>query len=142
MSWSAASARSGTCAELRVQTILVDNASTDATVPWVRDSHPSVDLVELPENVGMAARDHGLSRARAQLTMFLDSDAALTPGALPAMVEAMEHNPEWGLIGPRLVATTGACSSRAAAFRRRSFHSSAGPRCPHWGRTRPRFGGI
>jgi GT2 family glycosyltransferase len=104
------------CAELRVQTILVDNASTDATVPWVRESHPSVDLVELPENVGTEARDHGLSRARAQLTMFLDSDAALTPGALPAMVEAMEHNPEWGLIGPRLVGDDGSLQLSCRRF--------------------------
>jgi GT2 family glycosyltransferase len=35
--------------------------------------------------------------------MFLDSDAALTPGALPSMVGALDEHGEWGLIGPRLV---------------------------------------
>jgi GT2 family glycosyltransferase len=90
-------------AELPVQTILVDNASTDGTVSWVRGSHQSVEVIELSENIGTIARDHGLRRTRGRLTMFLDSDAALTTGALPAMVEAMDRNPEWGLVGPRLV---------------------------------------
>jgi GT2 family glycosyltransferase len=62
-----------------------------------------VTIVELPENVGVAARDHGLRRARGRYTMFLDSDAALTDGALPAMVRALDEHPTWGLIGPRLV---------------------------------------
>ena len=86
-----------------VQTILVDGASTDGTVGWVRDRHPAVEIVELDHNPGLAAREFGLRRARADLIMFLDSDAALTPGALPRMVEAMGEHPDWGLIGPRLV---------------------------------------
>jgi N-acetylglucosaminyl-diphospho-decaprenol L-rhamnosyltransferase len=94
-------------AELPVQTILVDNASTDGTVPWVRRSHPSVEVIELSKNIGTIARDHGLRRARGRFTMFLDSDAALTAGALPVMVEAMERNRGWGLIGPRLVGDDG-----------------------------------
>src|SRR5436305_14684591 len=35
--------------------------------------------------------------------MLLDSGAALTPGARPAMVAALEANPAWGLLSPRLV---------------------------------------
>jgi GT2 family glycosyltransferase len=90
-------------AGMPVEVILVDNASTDDTVAWTRDRHPEVEVVELPENVGVAARDHGLRRGRGRYTMFLDSDAALTAGALPAMVQAMDANPGWGLVGPRLV---------------------------------------
>jgi GT2 family glycosyltransferase len=90
-------------AGLPVETFLVDNASTDGTREWVRSAHPEVTLVELPRNVGVAARDHGLRRAKAPFSMFLDSDAALTPGALESMVAAMERNAGWGLIGPRLV---------------------------------------
>jgi N-acetylglucosaminyl-diphospho-decaprenol L-rhamnosyltransferase len=90
-------------AEVPVQVILVDNDSTDGTVDWVRRHEPSVEVVELAENVGVAARGSGLERARGELTMFLDSDAELTEGALPKMIEAFERNPDWGLIGPRLV---------------------------------------
>jgi GT2 family glycosyltransferase len=103
-------------AEFQVQTILVDNASTDGTVPWVRGTYPSVEVVQLAENIGMVARSHGLRRARGRLTMFLDSDAALTPRALPAMIEAMDRNPEWGLIGPRLVYDDGALQFSCRRF--------------------------
>lgn len=90
-------------AGMAVQVILVDNASTDGTQEWVRAQHPEVDLVELPENIGVAARDQGLRRALGRYTMFLDSDAALTANALPTMVAALDAHPEWGLLGPRLV---------------------------------------
>jgi GT2 family glycosyltransferase len=86
-----------------VETILVDNASTDDTRDWVRREHPDVQLVALPANIGVAAREHGLRRAGGRLLMFLDSDAALTDGALPAMVSALDEHPDWGLIGPRIV---------------------------------------
>jgi hypothetical protein len=90
-------------AGMPVQVVLIDNASTDDTVPWARKNLPEVEIIELDENLGVAARQYGLERARAPLTMFLDSDAALTAGALPAMVAALDQHPDWGLIGPRLV---------------------------------------
>lgn len=94
-------------AELACETILVDNASTDGTPEWVRDRHPDVGLVRLERNLGVAARRYGLDQARGRYAMFLDSDAALTPGALPAMVEALDAHPSWGLLGPRLVGDDG-----------------------------------
>ena len=90
-------------AAVETETIVVDNASTDDTIEWARREHPEARLVELDRNVGVAARQDGLAIARGELIMFLDSDAALTDGALPRMVTAMEENPGWGLIGPRLV---------------------------------------
>jgi GT2 family glycosyltransferase len=85
------------------ETILVDNASTDDTVPWVRAEHPEVELIELDENRGVGARHLGIERARGRYTMIIDSDAALTPGALPTMVQALDENPAWGLVGPKLL---------------------------------------
>ena len=85
------------------EAIVVDNASTDETVEWVRREHPQARVVELERNVGVAAREDGLAVARGDLVMFLDSDAALTEGALPRMVAAMDEHADWGLVGPRLV---------------------------------------
>ena len=99
-----------------VETILVDNASTDDTREWVRAHHPQTTVIELDENIGVAARDHGLRRVQSPYAMFLDSDAALTPGALPALVEALERNPSWGLVGPRLVYDDGAVQPSCRRF--------------------------
>jgi GT2 family glycosyltransferase len=92
-----------THAGVQTETVLVDNASTDGTAEWVHENHSDVEVIELRENIGVAARQHGLERAHGRYTMFLDSDAALTPGALPSMVSALDDHAGWGLIGPRLV---------------------------------------
>jgi GT2 family glycosyltransferase len=103
-------------ARVSTQVILVDNASKDDTREWVRAAHPDLTVVELERNIGVAARQEGLARARGRFTMFLDSDAALTAGALPAMVDALDRNPDWGLVGPRLVYEDGGLQLSARRF--------------------------
>lgn len=90
-------------AEVAFEVILVDQASTDGTAEWAREAHPEAKVVRLERNEGLAGREHGLSRARGRYTLFIDSDARLTAGALPTMVRALDEHPEWGLVGPRLV---------------------------------------
>lgn len=96
--------------------ILVDNGSTDDTLEWVARAHPWVEVVALPENEGEAARNHGLELVRSPYTMWLDSDAALTPGALPTLVDALERHPGWGLVGPRLVHDDGTLQRSCRRF--------------------------
>jgi len=83
--------------------LLVDNGSTDGTAEAVAAAFPAAEVVRLPRNVGIAARNEGLRRAYGRLRMFLDSDARLTPGALPELVSYLDAHPEVGLVGPRLV---------------------------------------
>ena len=103
-------------AAMAVRTIVVDNASRDDTLAYVRANHPAAELVELGENIGVAGREHGLARVRSRYAMFLDSDAALTAGALPAMVAALDEHPAWGLIGPRLVYDDGSTQPSCRRF--------------------------
>jgi N-acetylglucosaminyl-diphospho-decaprenol L-rhamnosyltransferase len=103
-------------AGVAVQVVLVDNASEDDTRSWVEREHPEVELVALARNLGVAARERGLQRAQGLYTMFLDSDASLTAGALPAMVDALEQHPAWGLIGPRLVHEDGSLQLSCRRF--------------------------
>lgn len=103
-------------AGLPVETIYIDNASDDGTCEWLRAERPDVQVVALEENVWDSARNPGLERARGRYTMFLDSDALLTAGALPAMVTAMDQHPEWGLLGPRLVHDDGSLQLSSRRF--------------------------
>jgi N-acetylglucosaminyl-diphospho-decaprenol L-rhamnosyltransferase len=103
-------------AGIPVTTILVDNASRDDTRAWVRAQHPEVRMIKLDANLGVAARDHGLRESRTPYTLFLDSDAALTAGALPTLVDALERNPSWGLVGPRLVYDDGTVQASCRRF--------------------------
>jgi N-acetylglucosaminyl-diphospho-decaprenol L-rhamnosyltransferase len=99
-----------------VTTILVDNASRDDTRSWVRAEYPEVRVIKLDENRGVAARDFGLRESLTPYTLFLDSDAALTPAALPTLVDALERNPSWGLVGPRLVNDDGTLQRSCRRF--------------------------
>jgi GT2 family glycosyltransferase len=93
--------------DLALETILVDNGSTDATADSIAREFPDVRLVRLASNEGVPARNHGLRRCRGRYRMFLDSDAQLTEGALPTMVDRLERMPRVGLVGPRLVYPSG-----------------------------------
>ena len=103
-------------AELPVRVIYVDNGSTDDTLEWVARAHPRVEVIALAENEGEPARNHGLPLIESPYGMFLDSDAALTPGALPALVAALDANPGWGLVGPRLVYDDGTLQHSCRRF--------------------------
>jgi len=95
---------------------LVDNASGDGTAEAVAAAFPAAEIVRLPRNVGVAARNEGLRRARGRMRMFLDSDARLTAGALPELVDYLDAHPEAGLVGPRLVYEDGSLQLSARRF--------------------------
>lgn len=101
---------------LDAEAILVDNASSDGTAAAVRERFPGVSVIERPANEGVAARNHGLRRATGRYRMFLDSDAELTEGALPTLVQFMDAHPEVGLTGPRLVYADGGLQLSARRF--------------------------
>lgn len=86
-----------------VDIIYVDNASRDDSVTWVRETHPDVQVIELARNEFDTARNYGLERVRTPLTMFLDSDAALTTGALTTLADALRSDPGVVMVAPRLV---------------------------------------
>jgi glycosyltransferase involved in cell wall biosynthesis len=72
----------------RWETILVDDASTDATADIAEEWGARV--VRLPSQSGpAAARNAGLAAARAPLIAFTDADCEPAPGWLSALTEAL-----------------------------------------------------
>ena len=102
--------------DLAVELIVVDNGSTDGTVAAVEEHFPQARIVALDTNEGLPARNHGLRRARGRMRMFLDSDALLTAGALPALVAVLHAHPRAGLAGPRLVNPDGSLQLSARRY--------------------------
>ena len=70
---------------VKAEVVLVDNASRDGTAEAVAEAFPKTEVVTLAANVGVAARNAGLRRARAQGAW--DGDHAHQVGAIPAAVE-------------------------------------------------------
>ncbi len=88
---------------ITVETIVIDNGSDDGTAAAVNRAFPAARVLRLRRNIGEAARNHGLRRARGRHRMFLDSDAQLTPGALARLVALLDDDPATGVVGPKLV---------------------------------------
>jgi hypothetical protein len=96
-------------ASLPIETVIVDNASTDGSVDAVRAADPRVVVIANPENVGFArACNQGWRASRAPLVLFLNPDAEVTPGAVETLVRLLEERPEVGAAGPRTRSADGA----------------------------------
>jgi N-acetylglucosaminyl-diphospho-decaprenol L-rhamnosyltransferase len=82
---------------------LVDNASRDGTPDAVRARFPSVDLVPLEANLGAAARNLGVERARTPYVAFNDDDSWWAPGALTGAADLLDRHPRLGLVNARIL---------------------------------------
>jgi len=90
--------------DLQVETIVVDNASTDESVALVRAKFPQTRLVLNNENMGFAtANNQAAKLARGRYLLLLNPDAEVSPGALDEMVLFSGQNPDVAAIGPRLL---------------------------------------
>jgi hypothetical protein len=85
--------------------ILVDNASTDDSVVYLREQYPDIYFVENTENVGVAAgRNRGFRIAVAHghdYILSLDNDARIAPTMMGALVTIAKTDPVIGILGPK-----------------------------------------
>ena len=88
---------------LRLEVIVVDNASMDGAADMVGRLFPRVVLVRNADNTGFARANNQAARlARGRYLFFLNNDTVAPPGALRGLVEYARAHPEIGLLGPRL----------------------------------------
>jgi hypothetical protein len=97
-----------------VPAVVVDNASRDGTVGFVRERFPDVHVVE-SENRGLAAGwNLGIRETRSRYVLLLNADAWLVDDALARLVEFADSRPRAAIVGPRLLNPDGTlqCSVR------------------------------
>lgn len=99
-----------------LETILVDNASTDESRRIIWRDFPEVQLLPLKHNVGFSgAINRGLEHARGEIIAPLNNDTEVTPGWAQALVAALDTYPEAGI-----------AASKILLFDRRNILHSAG----------------
>jgi len=102
---------------LRVEVLVVDNASTDGSPAMVEQEFPNVVLIRSEVNLGFGrANNLGFEAAQGRYVALLNSDAFLTAGALERAVARMDANPQAGLCGGRLVGRDGGWQPSARMF--------------------------
>jgi GT2 family glycosyltransferase len=88
---------------VRLEVIVVDNASTDGAAELVARGFPEVVLIRNASNRGFArANNQAAQRARGRFLLFLNNDTVVPPGAVRELLKFAEAHPDIGLIGPRL----------------------------------------
>lgn len=89
-------------AHAMVETIVVDNASTDDSVAMLRQTFPWVHVIENKQNVGFAAANNqALPCCRGRYLLLLNSDTLVLAGAFRALIDLLEQNPAVGAAGAR-----------------------------------------
>ncbi|GFO68498.1 hypothetical protein GMLC_20770 [Geomonas limicola] len=100
--------------------ILVDNGSTDGTLPYLRELcavTPNYRLVENGRNLGFAAGCNvGMHLARGGRILLLNNDVLVTHGWLSGMLECLEREPQAGLAGPLSNEVAGAQRIAASSY--------------------------
>lgn len=88
---------------LRAQTypskevIVIDNASTDGSVDWVRENHSHVRCIVRKKNVGFAAGNNiGIKEAKGEYVLCVNQDTYLESKYLEYLVALMEADEQIG----------------------------------------------
>ena len=86
--------------------ILVDNASTDATLSILRtwaSSHPNATVITETTPGASAARNAGLALVSTPWVMFFDSDDEMLPTHIADFSAAIEANPDTDIVGRSMI---------------------------------------
>jgi GT2 family glycosyltransferase len=94
--------------DLRLQVIVVDNASTDGSPDMVAEEFPQAELIRNAENRGFAAANNqGFAVATGRHILLLNSDTLVLGEVLPASVRYLDAHPRVGAMGCRVLNTDG-----------------------------------
>jgi len=98
----------GAAGGLALQTIVVDNASRDGSVAWLRQHRPDAELIANQVNVGFGrANNQAVPRIRGDYVLLLNTDAYVSPDTLAKTVAWMRVHPDCGVLGVRLLGRDG-----------------------------------
>jgi hypothetical protein len=88
---------------VQLETIVVDNASSDGAADMVAHEFPHVILIRNATNRGFAqANNQAAAVARGRFLFFLNNDTVVPPHTLSQLLTYAEAHPEAGMIGPGL----------------------------------------
>lgn len=74
------------------ETILVDNASTDGSVEFIKKEYPWVKVLSLDDNYGFCgAVNRGIGKAEAEYVVLLNNDTESSPELLEGLYQGMQQ---------------------------------------------------
>lgn len=99
------------------ETIVIDNASSDATVDLVKREFEWVRLFENSSNVGLArALNRGIREASGRYVLVLNPDIRIERGSLDALMAFMDSHSDVGMAGAKLLNIDGSLQYSCRGF--------------------------
>jgi len=79
------------------ETIVVDNASEDDTVSFLRKNYPRVKIIRTSKNLGLFSKNYGIEKAKGEYVILLDSDTFIQKDCVEKFVQKFKYNKNLGL---------------------------------------------
>jgi N-acetylglucosaminyl-diphospho-decaprenol L-rhamnosyltransferase len=88
----------------RFDIVVVDNGSTDNSQEMLREKFPEVAIIQNEHNSGLSkASNQGIEATNGRYVLLLNNDTIVNGPSLDAMVEFLDHHPDVGAVGGRLL---------------------------------------
>ncbi|MDK9701389.1 MAG: glycosyltransferase, partial [bacterium] len=94
---------------LSQEIFVVDNASTDGSIPFLRERFPEVNFIELSENIGFGkANNLALQQCTGKYILILNPDTIVGEDTLQVLIAFLKTHPKAGIVTPKLIRKDGA----------------------------------
>ena len=95
-------------ADIEAEVIIVDNASTDGSVEFIKERFPKVKLIANENNLGFSkANNIGLKLAQGEFILLLNPDTLVGEDTFLKMIEFFKEHPKAGLAGCKVLKPDG-----------------------------------
>lgn len=83
------------------ETLLVDNCSTDETLPFIQEGYPSIQVTRNKKREGYGANHNkNLKRARGRYFCLMNADMTVAPDIFRSLISFMENHLDVGIVAP------------------------------------------
>ncbi len=86
------------------EVLLSDNGSTDGSLPWVRSTYPSIQVIENKANLGFAeGNNRALPLTTGRYVLLLNPDTVVEPDSIAKMITFLDTKPQAGVVSCKLI---------------------------------------
>lgn len=84
--------------------LVVDNASTDGSLDYMKENYPQIQVIPLKENYGFSkAVNVGIKKSRTPFVILLNNDTTVDPNYVKEMVKAIEKSPKIFAVSSKMI---------------------------------------
>jgi len=99
------------------EVIVVENASSDGSLEYLREHHPDLQLIVNAKNEGFArGSNQGMRVARGEYVLLLNTDTEVAPDAIALLLRFLVEHPDSAAAAPRLVHRDGSTQRTVQEF--------------------------